>query len=151
VGKPPKYDKVLLSGSDQELNDYIANSSKCLIVDWRSDEQDLTADLAGLLPAGWLSGGWVDVGGDNDIAVTYRGSRHLAGLLGDQPDRYARLRWVNGVIAGDFELRAFRHALGDDTHCFLPGRCDWWAAMEAAFPKEVRRVFAKITPRSKFP
>jgi hypothetical protein len=149
--KRPRYDNVLLTGSDEELNEYIADSGKCLVVDWRSDEESLTRALAKLLPAGCLSGEWMDIGGDADLAVTYRGTRIMAGLTGDQPDRYAWLRRLNQILAGDFELRAFRFTLGDDTHCFLPARCSWWAAMEETFPKEVRRVFAKITRRSRFP
>lgn len=144
--KSPKHDKVLLAGSSQELNDYIEKSGKCLVVDWRSDEGDLTAALAELLPAGWLKGEY----GTDDLYVTYRGARHKVGLKMSPEDRYLWLRRMNEVMAGDFELRAFRHTLGDDTHCFLPGRCSWWAAMAEAFPKEVKRVFAKITRRSKF-
>jgi hypothetical protein len=147
----PKYDKVLVSGTDDELSDYIANSRKCLVVDWRSDEESLTAALAELLPAGWLSGEWVDLGDEADLAVTYRGVRHMARLGTPQPDRYVWLRRMNQIMAGDYELRAFRFTLGDDTHCFLPTRCAWWAAMEEAFPREIRRVFGKITRRSKFP
>jgi hypothetical protein len=146
----PKYDEVLLTGSNEELNDYIENSGKCLVVDWRSDEGGLTDALAELLPAGWLSGEWDD-DGDGDLYVTYRGVRHKVGLKMSPADRYRWLRRMNELMAGDYELRGFRHTLGDDTHCFLPARCDWWAAMEVAFPEEVQRVFGKITRRSKFP
>jgi hypothetical protein len=151
VVKGPKYDKVLISGSEDVLSEYIENSGKCLVVDWRSDEEDLTEALAGLLPPGWLSGKWVNIGEDADLTVTYRGTHYMPGLTGDQPDRYVWLRRMNQIMAGDFELRGFRFTLGDDTHCFLPARCSWWAAMEEAFPTEVRRVFAKITRRSRFP
>jgi hypothetical protein len=145
--KGPKFDKVLLTGSDEELNEYIETSGKCLVVDWRSDEGALTEALAELLPDGWLSGEWED----DDLYVTYRGARHKVGLRMEPADRYRWLRRMNELMAGDYELRAFRHTLGDDTHCFLPARCDWWAAVEAALPKEVRRVFARITRRSRFP
>jgi hypothetical protein len=66
-------------------------------------------------------------------------------------DRYITLRRLNEIMAGDYELRAFQHTLGDDTHCFYPKPCDWWTAMEAAFPAEVERVFARITPDMDFP
>jgi hypothetical protein len=39
--KRPKYAKVLLTGSDEELNKYIEDSGKCLVVDWRAAEDDL--------------------------------------------------------------------------------------------------------------
>ena len=146
--KRPKYDKVLLTGSDEELNEYIDTSDRCLVVDWTADEGDLADDLAEMLPAGWLSHDWA--GAEDDMYVIYRRARHKVGLTLTPADRYVWLRRVNEVMAGDYELRGFRHTLGDDTHCFLLGRCDWWAAMEAAFPKEVRRVFARITRRSKF-
>ena len=148
--KPPEHDAVLLTGSDEELNDYIENSGKCLVVDWRSDEGGLTDALADLLPAGWLSGEWVG-DEDCDLFVTYRSVQHKVGLKLLPSDRYRWLRRMNELMAGEYELRGFRHTLGDDTHCFLPARCEWWAAMKEAFPKEVRRVFARITQRSKFP
>jgi hypothetical protein len=147
--KRPKCEKVLLTGSDEALNEYIDQSGKCLVVDWRSDEGDLTDALAELLPPGWLSHEWVDA--EDDLYVTYRGVRHKVGLTLSPRDRYVWLRRMNEVMAGDYELRGFRHTLGDDTHCFYPGRCDWWSALEAAFPAEVRRVFARITPESDFP
>ena len=148
--KLPKHDRVLLVGSDEELNEYIDTSGKCLVVDWRSDEGDLTNALADLLPAGWLTGEWGD-NGECDLHVTYRGVRHKVGLKLQPSDRYRWLRRMNRIMAHDFELRGFRHTLGDDTHCFLVARRSWWEAVETAFPAQVRRVFAKITSRSKFP
>lgn len=145
----PMYDAVLLTGSDEELNDYIEDSGKCLVVDWRSDEGDLTEDLAELLPDGLLSGEWQDEG-DVDLYVTYRNVRHKVGLRLEPADRYRWLRRMNELMAGEYELRGFRHTLRDDTHCFLVASCEWWAAMDAALPKETQRVFAKITKRSRF-
>lgn len=145
--QPPEHDRVLLTGTDEALNDYIEHSGKCLVVDWRSDEGDLTDALAELLPAGWLSGTY----DDEDLYVTYRGARHKVGLRLSPADRYIWLRRMNEIMAGDYELRAFRHTLGDDTHCFLLAPCNWWSGMQAAFPKELGRVFARITKRSKFP
>jgi hypothetical protein len=148
VVKRPRCNKVLLTGSDEELNEYIEDSGKCLVVDWRSDEDDLTDELADLLPSGWLSHEWSDA--EDDMYVVYRGVRHKIGITFSPADRYIWLRRMNEIMAGDYELRGFRHTLGDDTHCFLPARCRWWLAMEEAFPNEVKRVFAKITRRSKF-
>lgn len=151
MAEMPEFDKVLITGSNQELNDYISESNKCLIVDWRDDEGSLTAQLGRMLPEGWFSGGWVSVGNDSDICVTYRGVQYFAGLLGDQPDRYVWLRWVNSVISADFELRVFRDTMGDDTHCFYLGSNDWWEAMETAFPRRMWKVFAPISMDSHFP
>jgi hypothetical protein len=139
--------RVLLAGSDEELNEYMEQSRKCLGVDWRSDEGDLTEALAKLLPPGWLSGEY----GDDDLYITYRGVRHKVGLKMSPTDRYRWLRQMNKIMARDFELRVFRHTYGDDTHCFYLAPLDWWTAMEKAFPSEVRRVFARITARMDFP
>ncbi len=83
--KRPKYDKVLLTGSDEELNEYIESSGKCLVVDWRSDEGSLTDALAELLPAGWLSGEWNDDGDG--------GNRHAKGAHPEAPDR--QVKWTH--------------------------------------------------------
>src|SRR5262249_8546731 len=137
VVKRPRYDAVLLTGSDEELNEYIENSGKCLVVDWRAAEDNLTDELAKILRTKQLSHEWSEP--EDDMYVVYRGVRHKIGLTFSWRDRYIWLRRMNEIMAGDFELRGFRHTLGDDTHCFLPARCDWWAAMEESFPKEVRR------------
>src|SRR4051812_43223777 len=97
IMKRPEYDKVLLSGSDEELNDYIDESGKCLVVDWRSDEGDLTDNLAELLPDGWLSHEWVDA--EDDMHVLYRGKRHKVGLTLSPIDRYVWLRRMNEIMA----------------------------------------------------
>jgi hypothetical protein len=146
---PKDENDTLLNGSVEELNKYIEQSGKCLVVDHRSEEGSLTDALAELLPAGWLSHEWVEAEGD--IYVTYRGVRHKVGLTWSPADRYIWLRRMNEVMAGDYELRGFRHTLGDDTHCFILGRCGWWVAMEAEFPTRLRRVFARITRMSRFP
>jgi hypothetical protein len=103
-------DKILLTGSDATLNEFIERSGKCLVVDWRSDEGDLTEALAEMLPTGWLSHQWSDA--EDDLYITYRGARHKVGLTLSPRDRYVWLRRMNEVMAGDYELRAFRHTLG---------------------------------------
>ena len=53
------------------------------------------------------------------------------------------IRKLNDAMAGEYEIRGFRHTLEDDTHCFYVQSCRWWRAMEEHFPKEIKRVFAK--------
>jgi hypothetical protein len=147
--KTPVYDPELLSTSDEERNEYIGESGKCLVVDWRGDEIDMVDELAEMLPDGLLSHECVDA--ENDDYLIFRGRRHKVGLTLSGRDRYIMLRRLNEVMAGEYELRVFRHTLDSDTHCFYPARCDWWAAMEVAFPADVARVFARITPDMDFP
>jgi len=148
----PKYDKVMFTGSHAELNDYIGNSGQCLVVDWRNEEGDMIAALAEVIPEAGLS---YDYGkgphGEDDLFVSFRGQRHQVGLTMTGKDRYITLRRLNEILSGKYELRGFRHTLKDDTHCFYPKPCSWWAAMERAFPTEVERVFARITPDMDFP
>jgi hypothetical protein len=146
---PPEFDDVLLRGTDAELNEYIRNSPRCLVVDWRQDEGSIVDEVARMIPEVPLTHEWVDA--DRDMYITYRGQRHKAGHTWTGRDRYITLRKLNEVIARDYELRVFRHTSGDDTHCFYLAPCDWWEAAEAAFPADVRRVFARITPDSDFP
>ena len=147
--KRPKYDKVLLNGTIEQLNEYIGQSGKCLVVDWRGYEQDLIDNLAELLPKAGLAWEWVDE--EDDIYVTYRSLRHKIGLTLSPRDRCITLRRLNEILAGDYEVQVFRHTLGDDTHCFYAKRCEWWSAMQRLFPAEIERVFARITPEMDFP
>jgi hypothetical protein len=146
---PPEFDDLLLRRTDAELNEYIRNSSRCLVVDWRQEEGSIVDEVARMIPEAPLTHEWADA--DRDMYITYRGRRHQAGLTWTGRDRYIALRKLNEVMAGDYELRVFRHRAGDDTHCFYLAPCDRWAALEAAFPAEVQRVFARITPDSDFP
>jgi hypothetical protein len=148
----PKYDKVLLTGSDAELNEYIDKSGQCLVVDWRSEEGDLINALAKLIPEARLTYGWGKGRcGEDDIFVSFRGRRYKLGLTMSGRDRYITLRRLNEILAGEYELREFRHTLGDDTHSFYPKPCSWWAAMERAFPAAIERVFSRITADMDFP
>jgi len=147
--KRPKYDKVLVTGTVEELNDYINTPGKCVVVDWRNYDEHTIQEVAGLIPRARLTCEVVDA--ECDIYVTYRGVRHKVGLTGTGRDRYVTLRRLNKILAGDYELRAFRHTLGDDTHCFFVGTCDWWQAMESLFPARITSVFARITPKMDFP
>jgi hypothetical protein len=140
---------VLLTGTVEELNDYIEQSGKCLVMDWRSYEGDLLDALAELIPQADLSYQWTAA--KDDLYIVYRGRRHKVGLTFSGRDRYITLRRLNEILAGEYELRVFRHTLGDDTHCFYPKPCSWWAEMERAFPAAIERVFARITPDMDFP
>jgi hypothetical protein len=144
-----EFDDVLLHRTVDELNEYIKNSPWCLVVDWRQEEGSIVDDVAAMIPEAGLTHEWVDA--DRDMYITYRGRRYKAGLIWTGRDRYITLRKLNEVMGGDYELLVFRHTYGDDTHCFYLAPCDWWVATERAFPSEIRRVFARITPRMDFP
>ena len=55
---------MLFAGSDEELNRYIDESGKCLVVDWRGNECDLIDDVAALLPGARLTQDWDEAEGD---------------------------------------------------------------------------------------
>ena len=144
-----EFDAVLLGGPDEELNAYIEQSNRCLVVDWRGDEGSIVDEIARMLPSGQLSHEWVDA--DRDMYITFRGRRHKAGHVWSGCDRYITLRKLNEVLAREYELRVFWHTYGDDTHCFYVAPCSWWAAMGGAHSAEVARVFGRITPGMDFP
>jgi hypothetical protein len=146
---PVQYDEVLLTGNYAQLNDFIENSGQGLVVDWRGEEQGIITVVSRLIKDEKLSCEWVEAEGD--LYVTYQGQRHKVGLIWTGNDRYITLRKLNEILAGDYEIRGFRHTLGDDTHCFYVKPCWWWAEMEKRFPRQIARVFAVITPEMDFP
>lgn len=149
--KLPSYDKVILTGTIKKLNEYIEHSGKCLVVDWRSDEGSLIDALGRTIPEARLTYRWgKGRKGEDDIYLSFGRRRRKVGLTMSGRDRYITLRRLNEILAGAYELRGFRHTLGDDTHCFYPKPCSWWTAMQRAFPTEIMRRFAQITTTMDF-
>ena len=142
------YDDVLVTGDADALGDYCGDVDKCLIVDWREEEQDMLEQLLEIFPQAGLS--WEDDEEEEDLYVTFGGARSKVGLTMSPKDRYILLRRLNVIMAGKYELRAFRCTLYSDTHCFYPQSVAWWSRMEAMFPARVAEIFARITPEMDF-
>ena len=148
VGETFQYDDVLVNGDDDAISEYIDGSDKCLVVDWREEEGDLLDQLIEILPEAKLS--WEDAEEEEDMVVTFGGVRSRVGLTVSMRDRYILLKRLNQIMAGAYELRAFRCTLGSDTHCFYPRSVAWWSRMESLFPERIAEVFARITPEMDF-
>lgn len=147
--KVPDYDKQILSRAARTLNKYISDSGRCIVVDWRGYEEDIIDEVMALLPGVPLGWKWNDA--QDDLIITHGRKRYKGWLTMSVHDRYITIRKLNEILAGEYEIRGFRHTLEDDTHCFYVMPCSWWRAMEEHFPEDVRRVFAKITPEMDFP
>ena len=141
----PEYDEVLVSGDDDELWEYAYDTDKCLVVDWREEDDAVVEEAAGLIPEAGLSAEWTD-GDPADLVVRYKGRRVPLGLTGTPDDRSIVLRGLAGVLAGDYELRAFARSLETDTLAVLVKPAAWWRAMDERFPARMAQVFRPITP-----
>jgi hypothetical protein len=145
----PTFDEVLVTGTEENLNEYIDQSGNCLVVDWRGYVNAIIDNLADLIPHAGMIHEWSDT--EEDINVTNRGTCYKIGLRMVPQDRYHTIRRLNEILAGDYEIRGFFHTLGDDTHCFFVQTWCWWADMELLFPERIKNVFARITPEMDFP
>src|SRR5262249_5796490 len=138
-----------LSRLSRTLSKYINDSGQCIVVDWRGYEEDIIDEVMELLPGAPLS--WKFNKAEDDLVITYGKKKYKGWFTMSVHDRYHTLRKLSEAMAGAYEIRGFRFTLEDDTHCFYVKSCRWWRAMEEHFPKDIKRVFAKITPEMDFP
>jgi hypothetical protein len=136
------YDRVLVKGNEEELDEYI-NSKACIIVDWREEDDAIIEMVCKRIPEAGMSFKFND--DYSDLLITYKGSQTNVGLTLSMQDRYITIRALSRVLAGDFEIRAFKQTLDSDTHSLYVKPCAWWAEMDARFPNRMKRLFVKIT------
>jgi hypothetical protein len=134
------FDQVLITGADMDLFQYSGDADKCIVVDWKGEDDLIVEDIAGKLEGEDLSAVWTDGG----IQVNYDGNEYEIKLAFSLDDRYTVIRRMNEILASKYELRVFRVSLGSDTHCLYLKPNEWWREMERRFPDRIQSVFRKI-------
>lgn len=145
----PRGDEVLLHGNPDEVWKYAYDTKRCVVVDWRADEESIVSDVASKLPAGELEWEWIDAA-ELSLVLRFRERRMQCTLALSPRDRYLVLRSLNRVLAGDYELRPFTCTFETDTHSFLLRQADWWAEWERRFPDRFDELFSRITDETDF-
>lgn len=141
--KKPKYDEVLIAGDDEALMEYAYDTDKCVVVDWREDDEDIVEYVADFVK-GELSAEMTE-DEPPKMVVTYKGEESVIELTESAADRYVVLRGLNAVLEGEYELRVFKVTLESDTHAFLVKPVVWWQAMEERFGDRIEEVFSPLT------
>jgi hypothetical protein len=88
-----------------------------------------------------MFGEWTD-DDPTDVEVTYKGKTSRLGLTLAPIDRSLALAGLNRIMAGDFEIRAFKVTVGtsDTLSCYVKPS-SWWKSMDAEFPSEMAKTF----------
>lgn len=142
--KKLKVDDVLMSGDDEALMEYAYDTDKCVVVDWREDDEEIVTSVAEFVRKGELSAEMTD-DEPPSLIVTYKGEETVIELTESPADRYVVLRGLNAVLEGDYELRVFNVTLDTDTHAFLVKPVAWWQAMDDRYPDRMEEVFSHLT------
>lgn len=137
-------DQPLLSGSDDELEDFI-DCYRCLVVDWRGSEEELLEDLGKFLPEGELNH-TLDYPGENvQVKVQFRGRQDQMIYPLQPQNQFRVLLRVATLISPDFEVWMFRSSMDSDTQCFLVRTEAWWAAYREQDQEQFERIFAPVS------
>jgi hypothetical protein len=146
---PVEIDPILLSDDDTAIHELASDTERCVIVDWREEEESLIGYVAAVIPQAGLSCAWSESG--DDLVLSYKGRTQSVGLTMSPRDRYIAIRAVNRILAGDYELRLFRVTYESDTHSFYVKPASWWREADAAHAAAVARVFRVVDEGLDFP
>lgn len=134
--------------SDDRMSVFsFADSDECIGVDHRSEEEPIFADVAARLPAGYFD---YQFDGEKLFSVTCGGVTESFELEYSRKDRYRALRFINGMIHPDFEMKILRCRFGDDTHSFLLRPGAWWSEFAKAYPNKMEELFVDIDETTDF-
>jgi len=140
---PVSYDRVLLKGTEEELDEYAYDSDACVVVDWREEDDVIIEMVSEKIPEAGL--GFEFNEDFSDLVISYKGHETNVGLTLSMKDRYITIRGLCRALVRDYEIRVFKRTLESDTHSLYVKPCAWWAEMDARFPNRMKRLFAKIT------
>lgn len=135
-------ESILLYGSPKELEIWI-DFERCMVVDHRSEEQEVVEDAARWLPENYLTGKWVSHNPHQFLLQV--GTQSVVIEILEQPGNCWRVLYhIAQLIRPDFEIRAFGYTLGDDTQAFLIRPKHWWAAFDEKFPERRAMIFEDV-------
>ena len=143
------YDEVLLTGSSKELDEYMWDYDKNVVVDWRGDDDEIVNGIAEKINDSSLSAEYTNdalkiVHGENSFELSYESFSPL------EKARYVTINKVRELIKDKFEIRVWRESTLSDTHSLYIKENDWWKFMDEKFPDEMNRLFLKITENTQF-
>jgi hypothetical protein len=135
------FDSRLILGSDEELQMFMDDTVKGVVVDWREEEEGIVRSVSAAIAPDTLSCEWQ---GDGDLVLLYKDRRRPVGLTFSMRDRYICLRAINDILAGEYELRLFEPSFWSDTRQFLAEAAAWWDALDRQRLERSSKVFRKI-------
>jgi len=141
-----EHEQKLVSGDRTAVFNF-TDSEECIAVDHRAEEEPIFEDVQARLPAGHFQ---FEFDGERRFSVTCGGRTEQFELEYSPEDRYRALRFINGMIRPDYEMKILRCRYGDDTHSFLLRPSVWWSEFTKAYPAKVGELFIDLNEKSCF-
>ena len=139
-------EEPLLSGSDSDLQDFI-DPERCMVVDWRSNEEEILEDAQRWLPPETLKYGWLDEE-RYQLKLCFLGREIVVPLKHATGDNWRVLLRLTRILRPEYELLMFQCTDGSDTPCFLLRPREWWQAYCDHYPGRFDCTFTTMEERS---
>lgn len=137
-------EQALLTGRDADVQKFL-HSDRCMVVDWRSTEDEALDDLIRFLPNGAFSYEMTYPGAETvAIRLRFHGREDLVTLPFRPQNNFRVLLRAARLIRPDYDIMLFRCTEGADTHGFLVRPAEWWNEYRVCYPKHFESVFGNI-------
>ena len=140
--------------SEDRLYDllYIEGEEIVVMVDWRTENDEIVDDFESRLQTGTLSCHTIESDNDHgfDVVINYKGQQKQVPIetLGTH-NRQEVIVILNELLLPDYEIRFCIDSMGNDTLAFLPLACQEWKDIESQFGQDnVRKRFYPINANS---
>ena len=126
--------------NDMDLND-LYDSEAIIWIDWREYDEDVVRYFNDMM-AEPIDIEIVSNGKPyGDDIVLKNGNKELQIPYGDEQDRDVTIKYFNGFVKPDYEVRWFTESLGNDTLGFTVLSVSEWAKLDDEFGADVVRYY----------
>jgi len=138
-------EQPLLTGNSDEISEFV-DCDRCMVIDWRSTEEEAIDDVIRFLPEGALTYETAFPGNDTiAIQLRFRDRADSFSLPLQPQNNFRVLLRVWRLLQPDYDIQLFRCTEDSDTQGFLLRPNEWWTTYRAAYPEQYRKVFRDIT------
>lgn len=134
-------ESALLFGDDAGISEFI-DWRRCMVVDWRSEEESVLEDAKRWLPPDLFSYR-MDVNQDGGcVDMTFDGRTERVLFEFKPGEQWRILSRLDQMLRPKYAIKLFTSTQDSDTLCFLVRPEKWWAAFRERYPDRYRRIFA---------
>ncbi len=132
-----------LSGDDEAVEEFEALDD-VIVIDWRGTEFESLEAIAEAIPSQDFDFAIQDHADRLGLRVEFRGRTLTKDYVQEALNNFRVILDASELLAGDFEIRAFRSSARDDTNALLLRSSAWWSEAEERYPKGVKKLFCTL-------
>ncbi len=144
-----EFDEILISGNENDLNEYMWDYDKNIVVDWRGEDDEIVRGVAEKINDPSLFAEYTD----DELKIYFRDNEYILpySLFSDSGKaRYVTINKVRELIKDNYEIRVWKESTLYDTHSFYVQKNDWWKFMDEKFSDRINQLFIKIDENTEF-